>query len=290
MGSVVIAAHNEEHVIGRCLDTLLDGASPGEFEVVVVANGCVDATATAAQRPGVLVLDLREAGKAAALNAGDDQVATFPRLYLDADISLSAADARALMGAVGPALAAVPRRRLDVSDRPVAVRAFYAVQGRLPVYERSLFGRGAIALSDSGRARFDRFPQVLADDLFLDSLFTDEERVVVASVTSVVATPRSTADLVRRLARVRRANAQLRGSSRTTAPAGEAPSLPRPSSRWSWVTDVLVPHPRLLPAGVVYAVLTLAAEALARFAPGSSAWGHDRSTRLPATPGAGDRP
>ncbi len=41
--SVVIPAHNEEHVIGRCLDRLAQSAS-SELEVVVVANGCTDRT------------------------------------------------------------------------------------------------------------------------------------------------------------------------------------------------------------------------------------------------------
>ena len=54
MTSIVIAAHNEETVIGRCLDTLLADAHPGEFDVTVVANGCSDRTAeVAGTRAGV---------------------------------------------------------------------------------------------------------------------------------------------------------------------------------------------------------------------------------------------
>ena len=45
MISVVIAAHDEESVLPRCLRALLDAAGPGEFEVFVVANGCTDRTA-----------------------------------------------------------------------------------------------------------------------------------------------------------------------------------------------------------------------------------------------------
>ena len=48
MTSVVIAAHNEEALLGRCLDALLSDAEPGEFEVVVVPNGCTDSTARVA--------------------------------------------------------------------------------------------------------------------------------------------------------------------------------------------------------------------------------------------------
>ena len=98
---VVIAAHNEEAVIGRCLRRLLAGAEPGEFDVVVVANGCTDRTAEVARDfPGVRVIELDQAGKAAALNAGDRASEVFPRLYLDADVLLGTADARALRAAL----------------------------------------------------------------------------------------------------------------------------------------------------------------------------------------------
>ena len=42
--SVVIPAHNEETVIGRCLAALFAGAGEGELDVVVVCNGCRDGT------------------------------------------------------------------------------------------------------------------------------------------------------------------------------------------------------------------------------------------------------
>ena len=46
--SIVIPAHNEAAVIGRLLSGLLAEAEPDEFEVLVVANGCHDATETVA--------------------------------------------------------------------------------------------------------------------------------------------------------------------------------------------------------------------------------------------------
>ena len=42
--SVIIPAHNEESVIGRCLAAMLEGAQPGELEIIVVCNGCSDRT------------------------------------------------------------------------------------------------------------------------------------------------------------------------------------------------------------------------------------------------------
>jgi len=272
MISVVIAAHNEEAVIGRCLDAIR--ADNVSLDITVVANGCSDRTAeVAADRPGVRVLDLTAAGKPGALNAGDAVAIGFPRLYLDADVVLSADAIPRLAQAVedGP-LAVVPQRRLDVTGRPLMVRAYYAINAHLPAYRNALFGRGAIMLSEKGRARFDEFPSMTADDLFLDSLFADGERVEVAGVTSRVATPYKTADLVRRLSRVRAGNAALRRSGGT--------SVVRSSVRSSWLRDVVVPRPWLAPAAACYVSLIAAAELRARRTRGSAdQWGRDESSR-----------
>lgn len=278
MTSVVIAAHDEAGVIGRCLDRLLAGTAPGEFDVTVVANGCHDDTAAiAASRPGVRVLELAAAGKTAALNAGDALARGFPRVYLDADVVLSATGLRALTEALDETPAAVPRRELDVSGRPLPVRGFFAVNARLPVYRDALFGRGVIALSEQGRARFTEFPDVIADDLFLDALFTSAEKRQVDGVSARVAAPRTTRDLVRRLARVRAGNAAMRAAAMT----GDAPPGVRPSDRYSWLRDVVLRRPHLAPAAVCYVLITLLAAASAKRAArdGATGWGRDESSR-----------
>jgi glycosyltransferase involved in cell wall biosynthesis len=271
VASVVIAAHNEAAVIGACLDALLSDASPGELDVTVVSNGCVDDTATVARsRAGVRVVEVEQPGKVGALNAGDAVASGFPRIYLDADVIASTHVVRALCRALdeGP-LAVFPARRLDLVGRPLAVRAYFAVNNRLPVFREGLFGRGMIALSEEGRRRFGTFPDSQADDLFLDSLFSAAEKSEVSSVGTTVATPLRTRDLVTRLVRVRRANAVLRGATEGV----------RRSDRWSWLRDVVLVRPWLAPAGVVYAALTLRAEWQARRDPSSTAWERDDSTR-----------
>lgn len=273
--SVVLAAHDEEAVIGHTLGTLLAGTEPGELEVVVVANGCTDRTAELARRhTDVLVLECERPSKTEALRLGDRATTAFPRVYLDADIPVGVDAVRALCAALdgpGAPLVAVPSRYVDVAGRPWPVRAYTAVHRRLPVFERGLFGRGMIALSAAGRARFDAFPDVVADDLFLDSLFADDERVRLADVSTTVAAPRRTSDLVRRLVRVRRGNAELRRGGRGV----------RPADRGSWLRTVVLPRPWLAPAAVVYVALTGWAALQARRTPpaGADAWGRDASTR-----------
>ena len=279
MTSVVIAAHNEAAVIGRCLDTLLAEAEPGEFDVTVVANGCTDGTVRVASDRGVRVLDLPEPGKPGALNAGDAAAVGFPRVYLDADIVLSTAGLRALAAAVtGPAQAATARRELDLTGRPLPVRAYFSVHRHLPALRTGLFGRGVIVLSEAGRARFDRFPDMVADDLFVDSLFTADEKRQVETVPSVVATPRRTGDLIRRLIRVRAGNAAMRAA----AARGEISASVRPSSGSSWLKDVVLRRPWLAPAAVAYVTITVYAAAQARRRP-DAGWGRDESTRREET-------
>jgi glycosyltransferase involved in cell wall biosynthesis len=276
--TVVIAAHNEAAVIGRCLDALVDDRRVhDDLEIVVAANGCTDHTVDVAQaRPGVRVLELPDAGKTAAFNAADLVATGFPRLYLDADVVVSRAGVDRLCAALegpGAPLVATPGRRLDVRGRPWTVRAFYAVQRRLPVFDEGLFGRGLVALSRAGRERFDTFPDLVADDLFLDSLFAPEERLRLPEVVTEVATPTRTRDLYQRLVRVRRGNAALRAHGTDLGVAA------RSVDPWSWLRDVVVPRPWLAPAAVVYVGLTLLADRAARRSPEVTTWGRDDSTR-----------
>lgn len=285
MTSIVIAAHNESAVIARCLDSLLAEARPGEFDVVVVPNGCSDDTALiAAGRRDVRVVEIEVASKSAALNAGDAAALGFPRIYLDADIVVSTAGVRAVCAELGspgdpaPAvLAAVPRRRLELRGRPPLVRAYFAISSRLPVFSTGLFGRGMIAVSAEGRSRFGRFPDMIADDLFLDSLFRAAEKREASSVETVVESPRRTGDLLRRLVRVRRGNNEMRAAGS----AGELDIVVRQGDRLAWLRDVVLPRPWLAPAAVVYVVITTLAAFQARRAPRrGKEWGRDESSRV----------
>jgi glycosyltransferase involved in cell wall biosynthesis len=273
MTSVVIAAHNEAAVIGRCLDALIrqnSGAEP--LDITVAANGCTDATAEIARQRCVRVVEIDQANKAIALNTGDAAAHGFPRIYLDADIEVPSGAVTAFAQAFATskaALAAAPRRRLDVTGRPLAVRAYLAINSRLPAFQNALFGRGMIALSERGRERFDAFPILMADDLFLDSLFSPAEKVSVHSVEVSIAAPWRTSELIRRLARVRRANAEMREAGRQ----GSVTTMIRGADRLAWLRTVVLPHPQLAPAGVVYATISVLVALLARRRPRSAnAW------------------
>jgi glycosyltransferase involved in cell wall biosynthesis len=280
MTSVVIAAHNEAAVIGRCLDAVISqDVGEGPLDITVVANGCTDTTAELARQRGVRVIEVDQANKALALNAGDAAAHGFPRIYLDADIAVPAGAVTAFtqaFAAMKAALIAVPRRRMDVTGRPPAVKAYFAINSRLPAFQHGVFGRGMIALSEPGRARFQAFPTMVADDLFLDSLFSQAEKHTVDSVEVLVATPRHTWDLIRRLVRVRRGNTAMRQAGRE----GTVPASVREADRLAWFRSVVLPQPKLAPAAVVYVLISGFAAVLAMLKPRSSnSWGRDESTR-----------
>ena len=90
--SVMMAAYNEEQVIGRTLRSVLASRYP-VAEVIVVNDGSSDRTAEAVleiarQDPRIILVDQKNTGKAGALNAGLDKVTNEVVVTLDADTIL----------------------------------------------------------------------------------------------------------------------------------------------------------------------------------------------------------
>ena len=205
LGSVVIPAHDEAAVIGRCLDELCAGFVPGELDVIVVCNGCTDQTAAVVRssRHRVRVIELGSASKPAALRAGDAAASTFPRLYLDADVSLPGSAARRVLERLaGGAIAARPPIRYDAEASSWPVRRYYRARSRLPAVLGSLWGAGVYGLSAAGRRRFGAFPDLIADDFWVDGQFDAAEVEIVDCAPVLVRAPRTSRDLVKVLRRV----------------------------------------------------------------------------------------
>jgi glycosyltransferase involved in cell wall biosynthesis len=211
LASVVIPAHNEAEVIGRCLDALFTGVEPGELEVIVVCNGCVDETATVAKSSGhpVRVIDLQVASKATALREGDIAACTLPRLYLDADVVLPGSSARKVAERLSAgAVAARPPVVYSATQSSAPVRSYFRARSHMPSLLGSLWGAGVYGLSVAGRGRFGAFPAVTADDLWVDLLFEAGEVEIVDCEPVVVTVPRRTRDLVRVLRRTYKGKAE----------------------------------------------------------------------------------
>jgi glycosyltransferase involved in cell wall biosynthesis len=272
--SVVVPAHNEESVIVRMLTAFVPGLRDGEAEVIVVPNGCTDRTAErAGSVAGVDVVVVEQPSKIAALNAGDQRATVFPRLYIDADVVLSTATVRALVRALdGPeARVACPRIRFVLDGRPWLVRAFYSIYERLPYIDEAMIGSGAYGLSKAGRDRFDRFPDITADDLFIQRLFSVPERIVLAADFMDVQTPRSLKGLLAVRTRTAYGNRELA----TTLDGDFAPST---GGTMRALVALVRKDWRDAPAAAIYVAVTAIARVRAR-GRGAQRWHRDDSSR-----------
>lgn len=187
------------------------------YLVVVCANGCSDGTAALArQTPGVRVLELPDAGKAGALNAAEAEAGdVFPRLYVDADAEISLASLEALVGAlrVDRPLAVRPRSERALGSCSFIVRAsvlapFYMPSSRAWMAEH-LEGHAVYGTNRAGRARFDTFPELIADDAFFDRMFDLDQKLVVDDALVTVAPPTRLRPYFRMLVRIFRGNDEL---------------------------------------------------------------------------------
>jgi glycosyltransferase involved in cell wall biosynthesis len=211
IASVVVPAYNEEAGIGRILDSLIGGSTPGELDVLVVANACTDRTAEVASRDGVRVLETATPGKVHALRLGDDACAAFPRIYLDADVAVTAQDIRLLVAALDEpgVLAAAPAPRWDLDGASWVMRRVHKVHDALVAESRALAGVGVYALGEAGHARVFPMPDIVCDDEWVHRSFSSHERAVVSTAQSVVRPALTVPAHLRRRVRVRLGNRQL---------------------------------------------------------------------------------
>lgn len=275
--SVVIPAHNEAGSIDHLLHVLTTGAAPGELDVVVVCNGCTDATAEVARQRGypVRVFETPEASKRKAQHWGDTLANGFPRAYVDADVSLSLTDLRRLVEPLkgGEILATAPARQLNDQRSSVWVRLYYRVWSQLPQVQTGLFGRGVVVVSAAGHERVRDLPPVMSDDLVMSQVFDSAERQVVETAQAVINLPGNVRDLIRRRERVATGNVQaddlgLRDASARTSAAD--------------LLAMVRSEPRLMPSIATFGAITLVARLRSRRrvrAGDYTTWRRDESSR-----------
>lgn len=278
---VVVPAHDEAAVIGRCVTTLLAEAAPGEVEVVVVANGTSDDTlerARAAARAlghELATLDLPEPSKIAAVRAG---LAGAPGavVVVDADVEVPTAALRALARALATdrPVAAAPTLRVDAARATWPVRRYYRAWTALPYVASSMVGSGVFALNQAALARLGDLPDVTNDDGWVRRGFAPQERVVVPEAFTAHAA-RTVRALVRRRARIVNGNRSLDG-----ALGGRDEGR---NGLGALVREVRARRVGVLDAGV-FAAVTLAARVVAarRRAAGDAGWYADETTRVAA--------
>ena len=127
------------------------------MEVIVVCNGCTDATATIARgfEGPVRVIETEVASKTHALNLGDAAARGFPRLYVDADVVLtwgSILRIAAALEAPGVLAASPAAEMVFPAGTAWAVKSYYRLWMSLPYVCEGLMAAGG------GFAAGDFFP------------------------------------------------------------------------------------------------------------------------------------
>lgn len=159
------------------------------------------------------VIETDVPSKTNALNLGDAAASGFPRVYVDADVVITLPAIRKIATTLeeGSALAAAPRPvNVFLPGTRWGVRAYYRFWTALPYIQEGMIAAGAYALSREGRARFQEFPEVIADDGYVRLLFEPHERVQVLDAISEVFAPLALRDLRKIKTRSRLGVLQLR--------------------------------------------------------------------------------
>jgi hypothetical protein len=256
-----------------------------------VCNGCRDNTAELARRFGapVKVIETEIASKSHALNLGDQAASGFPRFYVDADVALPLEGLRAMAKVLqgGQALAAAPDVETVLLDgTSPGVRAFYRVWMNLPYVKEGMVGCGVYALSRQGRARFDEFPSLIADDGYVRLLFRPGERVKVEAAVCRVMAPKTVKDLIKVKTRSRLGVREL--ADRFPELHGQSQQRKRYGAAIGWLLSQPTLYPGILPYLWVNLISTWRARRQAK-ALDRYAWERDDSSRKGAAEGLGAR-
>lgn len=274
---IVIAARNEQATIYETLAALAAQVCPEPFRVIVSTNGCTDRTADEVRRAAaelanarctIELVDRPDPGKTGALNAAEQRIDRVGvRIYLDADIQLSKNAIAALAAAVaGPeARIAAPRKTLRKGKSwlvDFCSRCWLA----LPWVQDDVLGGGALAVNPEGRARWQEFPKIVADDTFAALQFAPHERTVVRECTTAIRFPNSVKDMLRAQRR------WVDGGRQLDASAFKPPYGPAWSSKRRLVAML---HPKVFAAAMVVRCQRIAARLFTK-PPQAASWSTPR--------------
>lgn len=187
--SVLIPAHNEAGYLPACMEALL-ASDVAAIEVVVICNGCTDATAeiarsyqAQAEARGwrLIVLDLVEGGKLNAWNKGEEAASGEVLIYLDADVLVTPP----LIGQIAETLHmeaagyASGMPNVTISGHDAVTRHYTRFWLTTPFMVHGVPGFGVFAMNRAGRARWGAWPDIISDDTYARLNFTPDERLRV---------------------------------------------------------------------------------------------------------------
>jgi glycosyltransferase involved in cell wall biosynthesis len=186
--SIIIPASNEAAWISHCLEAVFASKRLERAQVIVVANGCQDNTADVARRYSVLaeelgwelnVIELTIGDKLKALNAGDRAAKGDVLVYLDADVRVDDRLLHQIEHALDRASPAWASGKLQMAAASRVSRAYARFWSQVPFMAKGVPGAGIFAVNRAGRDRWDAFPEIISDDIFVRLNFAPKERLGV---------------------------------------------------------------------------------------------------------------
>ena len=218
MATVIVPAHNESSVIEACLDSIID--QPEVDHIIVACNGCTDDTADIVRKkyPDVHCLDISTPSKVNALNEAEafarELGITFPVYYIDADTKLSKDCVSGVNQYLktSDTLLAAPTPIIDTSHSSWIVQTYYKVWMNLPYIKEGVIATCSYIVTEEGRSRFDKFPDVINDDGFIRCNFWNREISNVPGTEIYIRAPKDIYSLIKIKTRARLGNMQLQAS------------------------------------------------------------------------------
>lgn len=212
---IVVPVRNEAQRLRHTVPALLAEIADAEGHLVYVCNDCADGSADLVREmagSSATVIETPTPGKTGALQLGDEALgAVFPRFYIDADVTLARGTIHAMCQVLQEGQAdLVAVRRVHLTQDVTAVSAHIARTWDALPFARQAGFLGAIGLSASGRAAWDRWPDVMGDDIFVAASVPADRRMILPGFTASTSPPSDFRGWVRMRARWRRGEVQLR--------------------------------------------------------------------------------
>ncbi|MBY6191805.1 glycosyltransferase [Microbulbifer agarilyticus] len=276
--AIIIPAYNEEHSIATLLDVVYPGVLLGHYSVVVACNGCTDATAEIVRNkfPQVCCLEIQRAGKTHAINEAEKLGPGFPRIYVDADVSIDDISLLKLLdqcrereNGAEPTVVA-PEGVMDMAHSSYLVRCYYAAWQKTRFCSEFGYGAGVYGLNRAARERFSLFPEIISDDGYVRAVFGYENIVVNRESQSRVVAPKGVWDLLKIKTRSKLGKLQLL-------------QLPECHTPITHRSAVFTQRPSMLEFLVYYGVNALSYLTAWRYRHGNARyqWQRDESSREP---------
>ncbi len=226
MATVIVPAHNEAGVIEDCLNSIIKQKRVDN--IIVACNGCTDNTAEIVKQkfPAVVCLEIQKPSKVNALNEAEITAnklgINYPIFYIDADTQLSNNCISQITKTLKDSniLLAAPTPIIDTSKSSWLVKKYYQIWVNLPYIKEGVIATCSYIITEQGRQRFKKFPEIINDDGYVRCHFKNNEISNITGTEIYIQAPRDILSLIKIKTRARLGNMEL--SRKKQCPIKEA--------------------------------------------------------------------